>query len=307
MSNKKGNILLKISLIVLAIVLAVGAVLVFMKTRIQPPINIVMENQFTENLHQLTYQLQNSSDDLLEADYQLLKERIDIMHRENLISDSERDASHAEFVNEYARVFRIWCDHRFMASVWQNADVQFMRVRIKELQQNATEINSENETKLDEVSKVLTDYTEAWKLDKVNIHSSSDSRQYLNKANRYKQDSYLSHCDALMNFLNGLKPKYQSKHYAYVNAMVKKLSNSNYELSEISMWAGDYKSAKTAVQDYNNAASSLYGVSSNTFNLSNYYESAKTGFKQRILRMSQWDNGYYTAKSAYRETFNVSI
>lgn len=305
--KKKNKTPLKICLILVAVLVAVFAVLMFVKTRVQPPKQIVYVNQYTENLQKLTAHLTNVNDARLESHYQLVTERIELMQEENLISQEERDNSYSEFMNEYVPAFKLWCDHKFSASVWEKPDLQFMRARVTELQQNEQLISSENNTKLEEVKKVLTDYDEVWKLGRVNITKSLDSRNYLNKAKIYKQDPVLSHCTAVMNFLETLKSTYQKKHFAYVNNKVKSLKDDNYELSEIKKWRDDYNAAGTMIQDYNSAASTLYGVASNNFELSKYFGMAKDGFRRRIQTMSKWDEGYNSIRNDYQGVFNVSI
>ena len=55
MKKAKKN-LLKSGLIALAVLLAVSAVLVFLKTRVQPPRRINYINQYVENIHQASEQ-----------------------------------------------------------------------------------------------------------------------------------------------------------------------------------------------------------------------------------------------------------
>lgn len=304
---KKKNIFLKICLIVLSVVLAVFAVLFFMKTRVQPPKQLTFTNQYTTNTHQLTSQLSNVTDKQLENDFQLLQERIELLRDEDLISDNEKNESFTEFINEYVTVFRPWCDRKFKASVWEETDLHFMRGRVNDLLQNSDVISSENNAKVNEVKKVLDDYNALWNLGTVKITSSYDSKKYLAEAKKYKDDHYLSNCTKVMDFLNGLNSNYQKKHFNHVKSMVNNLTKFNrYELTNLESWNSDYGKAKSAKNDYNNVASSLYGVLSDDFGLYDCFEKAKKGFANRIKEeVSKWSNEYYPAIESYEGVFGT--
>lgn len=301
MKKAKKN-LLKTCLIVLAVLLAVGAVLIFLKTRVQPPRKIAYVNQYTENIHQASERIARADAQGLEQDFQLVINRIELLKREGLISAEESAGSLSEFVNAYVPAFRNWCEQRFNQSVWPEKSLQFMQRRIDEVKR-INVANSENVAKLNEVDKILKDYRAAWKLQKVAVHSSGDARSNLAKANQFKQDAHLSKCTALVNMLNGLPSLYQRRHSNYVLSLVSSLDMSHYTSeNQIGEWATKYKKAKSAVNDYNSVASSLYNTSSNEFNLNDYYRQAKLGFRSKI---DSWSD--HRVREEYEQTFGVRI
>lgn len=302
--KKANKNLLKVTLIVLAVLAAVTAVLVFLKSRMEPPQRLTYTNQYTEDIRNEAEQIANADEQALEQSFKLVINRIELMKKENLITDEERNSSIAEFMNAYVPAFCNWCEQRFGQSVWPNATLQFMRGRINEVNRydaaaDYSIVSEENKILLDEVDKVLKDYNEAWRLQSVAIHKSSDSRTNLNKARRFKNDSHLSKCSALVNMLDNLPSRYQQSHFNYVNSLVKGLSMSNFpSANQIDEWAEKYKAAKSAISDYNSVASSLYHTSTSDFNLNSYYYEAKSGFRNKI---SKWDP--VSIRRPYEKTF----
>ena len=305
MKSSKKNIL-KATLISLAVIIAVTGVLVFMKTRVQPPKRVAFTNQYTDNIHQESEKLNNVSEKELKDDFKLILNRIEMMRQEDLISEEERRTSLGEYLNAYVPAFRTWCEDKFNQSVWTQSNLSFMRQRINEIkryQTNGNEIvNADNMAKLREVEDVLTKYYAAWKLEKISIHNSRESRENLNKAKGYKQDPHLSKCTALMNSLNRLKSKYQQSHYNNVYKLVQQLDMGNYPTKYmLNEWAENYATAKSAINDYNSVASSLYGVSTDNFGLEDYKRSARNGFGGMI---SAWDPSDESIRRTYNSIFN---
>ncbi|MBQ3734621.1 MAG: hypothetical protein II859_11755 [Bacteroidales bacterium] len=306
--KKSNKNVLKITLVVVAVILAVGAVLVFMKTRVQPPTRLTYVNQYTANIHQAAESIANADERALETEFQRVTNRIRLMQQESLITNEEYTGSVSEFVNAYVPAFRNWCEQRFNQSAWPGETIRFMRSRINEVNRYNAEggnsiVSGENATKLGEVNKVLNDYDAAWKLQNVAIHKSDDSKTNLAKARRYKQDSHLSKCTALVNMLNNLPSRYQQLHYNHVNALVRGLSMAHFPAkNQVREWADKYKNAKSAVNDYNSVASSLYHTTTSNFNLDSYYNQAKTGFRNKI---SVWDPE--NIRKPYEQTFGVRI
>ncbi len=295
----------------LAVVLAVSAVLVFLKTRVQPPSRLSYTNQYIDNLRHSSEQVGRMDDSNLEREFLGFVDRIDFMKNENLITNEEYIGCFEEFVNAYIPAFRKWCDRQFDQPVWPNKTLQFMRTRINEVRRyNETVgygpfISDENEAHLNEVDKILKDYNGAWKLSKVSIRSKEDSRKNLAKARQYRQDAYLSKCTALTKMLDNLPSRYQKSHYEYVNSLVKGLDMAHYpSATQVTEWATNYKKAKAAIADYNSAAEdrNLYHTSSSDFNLNTYYQRAKEGFWNKI---SPWDP--YEVRSPYEQTFGVRL
>ena len=301
--------LLKVSLIVVAVLLAVSAVLIFLRTRVKPPQSLTYTNQYTEDIHRASEQLANVSGQGLEQDFQRVTNRIELLKQEGLITDEEYASSISEYVNAYVPAFRTWCDKQFNQSVWPSETLRFMRKRLDEVKRynaqagNNSALSPENVTKLNEVDETLKKYYAAWKLKDARIRKSADSRANLSKANQYKRDAYLSKCTALMNSLNNLPSVYQKTHFNYVNSLVRGLSMDNYNsASQVSDWAAKYKNAKSAITDYNSAASSIYHTPTSNFNIDSYFTQAKNGFRRYI---SEWDP--QSIRGPYEQTFGVTI
>ena len=307
--KKRKNTLIKVILLVLAVVVCVTGVLIFMKTRVQPPTRIDYINPYTEDIHKESERLENATDADISMGFPLIINRIELMKQENLLTEGEQEECLNEFVNSYIPAFRLWCENQFSQSVWPKETLDFMQQRLNELNHYKTHpdgsalISEENTTRVEEVRKILKDYNEAWTLGRIQIKKASDSRTHLRKANAFKQDPHLSKCTALVNFLNQLPSKYQKSHYNHVKAKVDKLGMTHYPQAEqIHQWAEQYKASKEAIKDYNSVAQSLYRVTQNNFNIDSYYEEAKSGFRSKI---NCWDP--IELRDEYEDTFGSRI
>lgn len=254
----KKNVTLKISLIVLAVLAAVAGVLFFMKSRVQPPRKIELVNQYDNNLQQLIAQLSSVEEAQLEQEYQLLRERIQLMKEEEMITADDYSNRWMEFLNQYVPRFSAWCENRFLKHVWPKEDLQFMRDRIAELQPDNLIINDDNQQKINVVKSVLSDYDKVWKLRDVRITCCDDSRKNLDEAKQYKQHRYLSYCDTVMDFLNQLPDIYKAKHHTHINTLLISLNFSSYSVDKIQKWGGYYQNAYVAVRDYIGNSSAIY-------------------------------------------------
>jgi len=298
----KSNYILKVALIVLFAALAVGGVLFFMKSRVQPPKSLEYVNQYTENIEQETNHIAHANEQSLEQDFQRVINRIDLLRSENLINNDEYKTSLSDFINGYVPSFRDWCEQQFNNNVWPKNTLAFMQKRLNEMRRHRSILTEDNKTKLNEVEKVLNDYDKAWKLKKIAITSSAESRTHLHEANQFKQDPHLKNCTELMDMLNRLPETYKNSHYRHVNSLVQKLNIDNYSKYDVNLWGTRYNEAKSARRDYNNAAPSLYGVETSDFNLDEYYWNAKNGFYDMISVYDRQD-----IRDSYRDVFGTTI
>lgn len=298
---KKGSkTIIKISLLGVGVIFAVIAVFVFVKTRMNPPMVVKYENQYVNNINELSSNLSSVSDAKLEEQYQLIKDRIALFSGESLIDSEQKSACEKKIYSNYVKAFYNWSENVFSGSAWLNSDLALMKGRIPVLR-NAP-LESEDAEKVDAVNTVLTDYDKAWRLGEGLITSSDESRNRLAQASTFKSDSHLSHCASLMEYLNNLPDKLQNKHHAYVAELVEKLDPDNYYLSQIKQWSYDYKNAKSKVEDYNNNARELYGTGNGDFLLEYYYSEASDDFYDR-LSDNRYADDYWTWKDDYYSVF----
>lgn len=291
---------IKIILLFFCMCFAVVAVMIYMKTRIQPPKSIQYVNQYVNNINRASSSLSVVSDNDLELTYALVNNRISLFRSENLIEENEKIECTRTFSTSYVNVFRTWCEKKFTASVWIDADHSFMRKRIADLR---TINNLENVDKLQEVEKVLNDYRSAWRLGSSTVTSSSDSRNRMAKGRQYQNDNYLSHSTKLMEYLDKLPLKLYQSHRTYISYKVNRLFCGNYDISQIAQWGEDYRDAQSLVNDFNNNVNALYGESQEDFGLNDQFMAAQYYFDYMINEMSRFDSNYSVALRDYINVF----
>lgn len=264
----------KILLLVVAVIIAIGGVLLFMKTIVSPPQNLAFKNQFEIALNQKIDDFKKVDSDNLEREFATLT---DLAHRfksESNIDDKLFDKDYTEIIGIYSPKFAQYCFDQFQESVWDESEHKWMENRIAQLRKLTVEDGSrkimdnyaESDRQFSIILKTIGNYREAKALsNRSGFSGLGDARARISKANQYKQDDYLKNNRALMNALNSLPGRLEASHYASLRAKVNTLANY-YNYSADSYDALSDK-VVTALKEYKENAQSVYGLSRNLSDL----------------------------------------
>lgn len=280
----------KILLLVVAVIIAIGGVLLFMKTIVSPPKDLEFKNQFEVALNQKIDGFKKVDSDNLEHEFATLT---DLAHRfksESNIDDKLFDKEYTEIIGVYSPKFAQYCFGQFQKSVWDESEHKWMEERIAQLRKLTVEDGSckimdnyaESDGRFTIILKTIGKYREAKALSNRTGYSGlGEARSRISKANQYKQDDYLKNNAALMKALNSLPSRLEASHYASLRAKVNTLAN--YYSYSADSYDALSDNVVAALKEYKQNAQSVYGESRSLSDLeadaSRYYNAAVEFYK----------------------------
>lgn len=282
----------KILILVLSIALAIGGVMVYAKTRVEPPTAFKPINQFDKDLNQL-YSALKKAGAAREEDMIYLKtiDRISVFEKENRLTNTESDKHKDKLLDCYSPIFLKRCFTTFDKSVWKDLDHSYMLIVSKRLHSVKYSNGSKalNKTTIDSlalVENIISNYRQAKAVSRNTTYRGVSSAQNaINQAKKYANDQYLSKCTDLRNALNSVSTNIAQSHYSYISSQVEKLSEFRYYSQQY--YEGTLvPQVDAAVTEYDKNAAALYGSKKNVNPL--------------------WDRarGYYNEASEYYNSNN---
>lgn len=220
----KRNII-KSMLITIAIVLAIGSILYYKNTIIDPPKRFVFENPHNKVLCKKIELLKNDS---LETQYADLLYMINRDAVENLVGKDSLDLRIEDAMIKYIPLFISRCNSSFAVSVWDTLEWShcFMKNRVEQLKhfEKSTgnlvvEQNSNYIKQLDAILRVIDNYDKAWLLaTKTEYESIGDTKERERQAKEYINDDKLRNCTALVQKLKELPSAIQASHLDFIKS-----------------------------------------------------------------------------------------
>lgn len=255
----------KILILILSIALAIGGVMIYAKTRVEPPIALKPINQFDKDLNQLYSELKKAGA-AREEDMIYLKtiDLISVFEKENRLTHAESDKHRNKLIDCYSPIFLKRCFSAFEKSVWKDLDHSYMLIVSKRLHSvkhsdGSMVLNNTTVDSLALIENIIANYRQAKNISRSTTYRNVSSAQNtINQAKKYANDQYLSKCTDLRNALNSVRANIAQSHYAYISAQVEKLSEYRYYGQQY------YENTivpqvDAAVTEYDNKAAILYG------------------------------------------------
>ena len=274
---------IKILMLVVAILLAVGGVMVYYKTIISPPGAVEFCNQYVNAAKKDIAKIKSASTDAtLDSAFVGVTYELELLLSNSFLSNQERDELLQSFANQYVTTYVSFCNSKFSKSVWNENELQKMKSRISELQGLRTTdkkviVQGEASTSLNEVHGVIVNYYDAKIAASASGYNGLESaKQRIAKAKRYASMSPIKNCANLVSRLNSVSSRLEQAHYAYLSNQVERLRYYyNYSESEYDNLA---ISVSDKLDEYKNNARSVYGKASSISELEsragNYYSNA---------------------------------
>ena len=243
----------KIFILVLSIALAIGGVMVYAKTRVEPPVAFQPINQFEKDLNHLYSDLKKAGA-AREEDMIYLKaiDRISVFEKENRLTQAESDKHRDKLIDGYSPIFLKRCFSAFDKSVWKDLDHDYMLIVSKRLHSVKHSDGSKvlNKTTIDSlalVENIISNYRQAENISRSTTYRSVSSAQNtINQAQKYANDTYIS--------------KYENTLVPQVDATVTEYDNK----------ANALYGSKKDVNVLWNKARGYYNEASNYYNNNNY-------------------------------------
>lgn len=254
----------KIVILLLAITLAIGGVLIYAKTIVDPPDPPTLINQYEADIQNNYEHLSKNKDELkTDSIYAIIIDRISIYKAEDKITSSVAQ----ENLDRFIKLFAEYSFAKFENSVWSDNDHNNMLARINELNSliysdKTIELSKAKIDSLNLISKVIADYRQARVVSRntlfTGITGISDAKTVINQAKKYANDKHLSNCTELLNSLNSVRSKIAQSHYGYVADLVNRLNAPNNYRKDFYIDTL-IPVVENAIKEYDSNANALYG------------------------------------------------
>lgn len=269
---------IKLLLLVVAVLLAVGGIMVYQKTQVTPPTALKFDNQYVNAARKEIAGIDSlSTGSALDYAYDNMISRLKIQHENSFLSDEERDSLLSMFAVHYEHVYNRYCESVFEKSVW-NADVLHgIGQRISDMRSLQTTDGKKvvpNALKYED--NVIRSYNAARQAATVGGYAGIQAAgQKIASAKKYAVMSPVNNCTELVSSLNSVAARLEQAHYSYLAGQVERLRHyQNYTENQYEALAQDVVGK---LEEYQNNASKIYGTKRN---ISELKERAGTYYSQ---------------------------
>lgn len=255
----------KIIILVLAISLAIGGVMVYAKTKVDPPMATKSIDQFSKCITDGITLFNNAKTPVQEDSlFAALTEKTRFFVSEGKLTNDKGNHDMGQLCSKYVPLFLERSMEKFTHSVWYDTDHRYMlgvvnRLRSLRNFDKSQILSQQSLDSLTLIERIISNYRQARVISRHKTFSGvANAQTTISKAGQFASDMYLSCCTSLVTALNGVRPAIATSHYNYVCAMVEKLSQYRY-LSQSYYDDTLVPQVDAAVTEYDNKASSLYG------------------------------------------------
>lgn len=274
---------IKIILLVVAILLAVGGVMAYYKTIVSPPGKLVFRNQYVNSdKRDISLVKSAKTDFALDSFFIGITHELDLQLADSFLTNRERDELLELFATQYVPTYVSACNSKFSKSVWDDGELQQMNSRIVELQrlvttENKIVIQGEANSSLNDVHNVIVAYYDAKKAASVGGYNGIQvAKQRIASAKKYASMSPINNCTDLVSRLNSVADRLEHAHYSYLANQIERLRPYyNYNQTEYDDLA---LSISEKLDEYKKNAKSTYGrvsdISSLESRAGSYYSNA---------------------------------
>lgn len=284
--NMKTSI--KIALLILFSVAAIGAILIFAKTQMDPPSQIKMVDQYAASLS-LDCQNMQAVNNFSEsrALYVSFNDKIERFITEKVMSNPTADrfrlqsnAIYGQHLTEYG--YSILRQSEWSGTALSNILDYIRMLSAMRLSSGEKAISEEMGTALGKLRSIIDDYHTALNLSKSgSFNGVADASSKIASANAYKSKDFLKNNAELVAALNALPGRVAASHYNYVEQMVERLNSYTTNSKEVYLSTvvpqvdaaiNDYKkvtiygSQKRSINDLENEAVTLVTTAMNYYN-----------------------------------------
>ena len=254
----------KILLLVLFSIGAIAGVLVFAKTRVAPPSNLELVNQYSINLESETKTF-NDIKDFSESRsaYIRIDDRLQRFLNENAIDSKVSDEFRKKIDESYGKVLKSYSFDLLHKSVWPEEKLNEMLTMLSSLKSDKLTTGESAVTEdfiasADKINNIVGEYRTALRFSKnVSFNGVNDASSRIQKAKNYRSAEYLKNNAALVNALDILPSRIAQSHYSHVSNLVNALGNYSSVTKDYYMNTLIPR-ADNAITEYKNTK--IYGV-----------------------------------------------
>ena len=273
----------KIAFLLVAMLMAIGAIVYYVKTIASPPDELSFSNQYSKELKEDIGKVKgNITAQQLDSLYYTITDALSYQLKEQLISSADRDALLDKFVSSYIPLFLKNSNRVFGLTEWNEDELRKMKKRVIELKAlrlsdgNKPVLEGNVVDSIDHISKNVDLYFIAKKFaDQSYTYTGiKDAKDVIRQAKDYAQTTPLSNCLSLVGKLNSVGTQIENSHFKHLVTLVKDVeyyySWDKYDEASYSNFANEVYSE---IEAYKNKTP-FYTSHHNTENLSNRRSSA---------------------------------
>lgn len=257
----------KTILLTTVILLVLGAILFFVKTRLDPPFGIMPERQYQEKAQSYIDDINpRASMEILNKQFFRAAHAICYMSDSLLIDSDASDKLKENLCEKYVPAFADKCFEYFRKrSVWDSTEIKKFREQIGNVKlivnskgnrvvNNGTLLND----RLDSVFFVTKRNEEALNLLKVRkFQSMEQSEKVMDKVRAYQNHDYLKYNTSLCDSLTEVAKRLNDSHYQSLKNRIDALSNPSTDDEEV--LKGIYEKILEDIEEYSTNARDVYG------------------------------------------------
>lgn len=262
--DDKMNKSIKITLLIVAIIAAVGGVMAYYKTIVSPPSHLAFSNQYVSAVKDDIAHLSDVSTTAgLDSSFVVITDEINFIWKDTLLDNEERDELLEAFAVQYVPKFAEDCNKLFVSADWYESQLKQLSSKITQLRSLRSSggtaiIGGDAGTSLSKVESVISAYYSAKAVAANTRYSSlAAARTKIAQAKRYASMSPINNCRALVAQLNTVPARLEQSHYAYLVGQVNRLKNYyNYDQTSYDNLA---LGILDKLDEYKKKARSVYG------------------------------------------------
>ena len=267
----------KITFLLVAMLMAIGAIVFYVKTIASPPDELSFSNQYSKELKEDIGKVKgNITAQQLDSLYSTITDALSYQLKEQLISSADRDALLDKFVSSYIPLFLKNSNRMFGLTEWNEDELRKMKKRVIELKTlrlsdgNKPVLEGNVVDSINRISKNVDLYFIAKKFayKRYRYNGINNVQTVIQQAKTYAQTAPLSNCLSLVGKLNSVGTQIENSHFKHLVTLVKDVeyyySWDKYDEASYSNFANEVYSE---IEAYKNKTP-FYTNHHNTKNLS---------------------------------------
>ena len=223
------KITVKIFLLLLFAVVAVGAVLVFIKTQVAPPGNVKFHDQYGSPLSATVATVDDKDFPENTSNFRKAHHKVSFMNREGIITDNQSDSLITRIDTVYGSSLLDYAYLMFNSSIWPDEKIDLVSNTIAELRADKLThgepaITASIDNEFAGVDRIIADYRAAWEFTGDTAFTNvADASQKINNIETIRRQPFLANNSDLMAALGRMPGAINKAHYVYLEKEIDKL------------------------------------------------------------------------------------
>jgi hypothetical protein len=221
---------IKILLLVFFSIAAIAGILIFAKTRVAPPSNLKLVDQYAISLQSECASLDSIPDfATCHSEYIRIDDKIRRFYAESVITSEASDDCRKKIDNTYGKSLTSYAFGLLQKSVWPEDKLNDALLKLSTLKEDILTsgekaVSDGFISSANKFASIIGDYKSALRLSKnTSYNGIGDATSKISKAKSYRTADYLKNNASLVNALDALPNRIAQSHYNHVSALIRSL------------------------------------------------------------------------------------